>query len=241
MEYTDFEKLLRTAFAKNELEEPSDKITRSFHLFTNFLLKTNETTNLTAIHNTADIVYKHYVDSLLASRFIPQGAKILDVGCGAGFPSVPLAICRPDISITALDSTAKKIAFVKESSTLLGLSNLTTVCGRAEDRVIRSSLKDFDVVTGRAVAGLNVLCELCVPYLKINGILIALKGAKAHEELNEAATAIHTLGGVTVALHSITLHTDTADEARGLIEIVKKFITPSKYPRSYAAILKKPL
>ncbi len=241
MEYTEFSTLLSQAFQKNNLPAPSEEQSERFYRFTEHLLKVNETTNLTAIRSVEDVVYKHYVDSLPASEHIPQNARVLDLGCGPGFPSIPLAICRPDLQIVALDSTAKKIAFVKESITLLALSNISALSGRAEDAKIRRELGLFDIVVSRAVARLNVLDELCIPYLKQKGLLIAMKGAKAAEELAEARKGIPILGGQTKALLTTTLHTNSDEESRGLILIQKTGATPSKYPRAYAAILKNPL
>ncbi|MBQ9784408.1 MAG: 16S rRNA (guanine(527)-N(7))-methyltransferase RsmG [Clostridia bacterium] len=241
MEYTEFEALFRTACSQNALLAPDSGTINAFYRFTEHLLKVNETTNLTAIRNIPDVIYKHYVDSLLVSAHIPAGARVLDIGCGPGFPSIPLAITRPDLSITALDSTAKKITFVQESADLLRLDNLTAISGRAEDAAIRKKLGTFDVVVSRAVARMNVLCELCIPYLKIDGHLIALKGAKAQEELDEAQNAIKTLGGGEATLRSTALHINDTKEARGSIEVTKISPTPPKYPRVYATILKKPL
>ncbi len=241
MEYTEFNALLREAFQKNSLPMPTEEQGERFYHFTNFLLKTNETTNLTAIRSIPDVIYKHYADSLPASRHIPQGARVLDLGCGPGFPSIPLAICRPDLEITALDSTAKKIAFVEESAALLGLSNLRAISGRAEDEKLRKELGAFDVVVSRAVARLNVLDELCIPYLAKAGLLIAMKGAKASEETEEARKGVEILGGCVEKLEEYDLITENGTESRGLVLIRKIKTTPANYPRAYAAILKKPL
>ena len=241
MEYTEFKALLCAAFQKNGLEIPTESQADAFYRFTNLLMETNQTTNLTAIRNIPDVIYKHYVDSLLASKYFPIGATVLDIGCGPGFPSIPLAVWRPDLTITALDSTAKKIAFVQAARDELGLQNLTAITGRAEDQAVRQKIGLVDVVTSRAVARLNVLSELCIPYLKINGRLVALKGAKAAEELDEAQNAIKILGGSDALLVNTNLATEEEAEVRGIILITKKAASPQKYPRPYAAILKKPL
>ena len=215
---------------------------QQFYRFTEHLLEINAHTNLTAIREPIGIIDKHYIDSLLAMDLLPKGARMLDLGCGPGFPSIPLAIMRPDLEITALDSTSKKIDFVQKNAEILQLSNLNTVSGRAEDAKLRKELGKFDIVVSRAVARLNILCELCLPYLKVGGSLIALKGIKFEEELNEATNAIKVLGGKTINVEQKTL-TTTEDQAetRGIIVIKLQKEPPIQYPRAYAAILKKPL
>ena len=213
-----------------------------FYRFTEHLLEVNAHTNLTAIREPVGIIDKHYIDSLLAMELIPVGARVLDLGCGPGFPSIPLAIMRPDLEITALDSTSKKIDFVQKSAEILQLSHLKGISGRAEDTELRKSLGKYDIVVSRAVARLNVLCELCIPYLKVGGSLVALKGAKYDEELAEATNAIKILGAETLKIEQKELITaENQAETRGMIVIQAKKEAPSQYPRAYAAILKKPL
>jgi len=242
MELHDFQALFCTALDKNGLSQLDNGTVKRFHSFTEYLLEANKTTNLTAIREIPDFICKNLIDSLTVSSFIPQNATLLDLGCGPGFPSIPLAITRPDLTITALDSTAKKITFVQNAAKHLHLSNLTAISGRAEDKVLAKQLGKFDVVTGRAVARLNILSELCIPYVKIGGKFIAMKGAKGEEELEEAQNAIKTLGGAQILLHTPNLILlDGTSEQRTIIEIAKASQTPPSYPRAYAMISKKPL
>ena len=242
MEYTEFSSIFLQAARQNGIAAPNKAQIQQFYQFHNHLFEVNQTINLTAIRNPNDAIYKHYIDSLLALEHIPQGARVLDLGCGPGFPSIPLAIARPDLSIVALDSTAKKIAFVSRSAEILGLTYLTAIAGRAEDTATAKALGGFDIVISRAVARMNVLTELCLPYVRIGGIFIALKGAKADEEVLEARAAIAKLGGSAPKsfVQPLILQDSTA-EARSTVVIRKQTATPKGFPRSYAAILKKPL
>ena len=241
MEYSEFQALFCKALQENGIEIPSEETIQTFYRFDSELHRVNAVTNLTAIRNTPDAIVKHYADSLMAAKYSPFGARVLDIGCGPGFPSIPLAIYRSDLTVIGLDSTAKKIAFVHQCAELLGLSNLKAISGRAEDSKIAKDLGEFDVVVSRAVARLNVLCELCLPYVKIGGFLLAMKAAKAEEEAVEAKRCIETLGGEPAVLYNEMLRSNDTCEPRCLIRIPKKKRCPVGYPRAYAQILKKPL
>jgi len=241
MEFSEFQETFQAALKKNSLPPLTPQQIETFWQFTVHLTEINQHTNLTAIRNVPDMITKHYIDSMLAAELLPQGARVLDLGCGPGFPSIPLAILRPDLSIVALDSTDKKVRFVQESANLLALSNLKGISGRAEDVAIRKQSGLFDIVVSRAVARLNILSELCLPYVKQNGVFLAMKAAKGEEELQEALNGIKKLGGSVVCAHEKVLTLDNGTERRILIEIQKIAPTPPQYPRAYASILKKPL
>ena len=209
-----------------------------FEILYEDLLETNKVMNLTALTEQRQVILGHFADSLMAVDKIKEGAEVIDVGCGGGFPTLPLAIARPDISITALDSTAKKLTFVSGMAKKLGLS-VKTLPMRAEDASKMPEYREkFDACVSRAVARLNVLDEICLPFVKKGGIFVAMKGAGAELEYSEAERGIKTLGGELEAFDKLSI-----DElgARALIVIKKVENTPPKYPRAYAKIKKNPI
>ena len=242
IEFSDFCSIFDTVMALNGLSDLTDNgKSRKFYDLTERMLSVNEHMNLTAIKDPAAIVLLHYADSLTAARFLPKNAKIADIGCGAGFPCLPLAICRPDLSILALDSTEKRIQYVKQTAELLSCKNLSAVAMRAEEGGKGGYREQFDVCTARAVASLPALSELCLPFVRVGGTFLAMKGKKGEEELKEATNAIKRLGGEVAELHAVTLRSSTEEDTRYLIEIKKVKPTPAEFPRQWARILKKPL
>ena len=233
----------RRIFCQNNLDKfCKDEIIQAFYDFTNLLIEENSHTNLTAIREIPDIITKHFADCLLPEHLIPRNATVLDVGCGGGFPTIPLAIARPDLKITAIDSTQKKINFVQKAVDSLKLSNVTAICARAEAPELRKFRESFDVVTSRAMARMPVLIELTLPFAKVGGRVVALKGAQGETELAESMRAIPILGGDTSPeRHDLVLKTDNGDESRIILVVTKNIITPRAYPRNYSAICKKPL
>jgi len=218
----------------------NDEQLSRFDLLSELLVEQNKTVNLTAITDPDGIAVKHFADSIsvLSAAEIPQSARILDVGTGAGFPGIPLLIMRPDIDLTMIDSTAKKLKYVENTVNELGLI-ATTLHTRAEEAGQSKEYREkFDFVCSRAVAALNVLCEYCLPFVKQNGLFFAMKGAKAQEEIDAAKSAIKTLGGKIVAEKSFSL----SDGGERTLVIIKKISqVPPKYPRPSAQIAKKPL
>ncbi len=211
-----------------------------FEKLAELLVEQNKTMNLTAITDPDGIAVKHFADSIsaLSAHEFASGAKVLDVGTGAGFPSIPLLIARPDLEMTMIDSTAKKLRYVASTVETLGLT-AEVLHTRAEEAGQSKEYREkFDIVCSRAVAALNVLCEYCLPFVKVGGVFLAMKAAKAQEEITDAKNAIKTLGGKIVAEKSFTL----SDGGERTIVVIKKISqVPPKYPRVSAQIAKKPL
>lgn len=213
-----------------------------FYDLTVRMLEENEKYNLTAITEPSKIILNHYVDCSTLSARLKKGASIIDVGCGAGFPTLPLAIVRPDLKILAVDSTAKRIAYVEETARILGLDNVKAIAMRAEDGGKSPEYREkFDYATARAVAEMRVLTELALPFVKVGGQMVAMKGKNAEFELSSAKRSIATLGGRNTVCDMITIKGDGESLTHPLIIIDKKEKTPATYPRPFAQISKKPL
>ena len=231
--------LLLSDAEKLGLSVSSQQLDR-FEKLAELLVEQNKTMNLTAITDPDGIAVKHFADSIsvLSAVDFKSGAKVLDVGTGAGFPGIPLLIMRPDIDLTMLDSTAKKLKYVANTVDSLGL-NAKVLHSRAEEAAQKPEYREsFDIVCSRAVAALNILCEYCLPFVKKDGIFAAMKGAKAQEEIEVANNAIKTLGGEIIDKKCFTL----SDGAERTIIIIKKIShNLPKYPRPSAQIAKKPL
>ena len=208
-----------------------------FDKYADFLVRYNENVNLTAITEPDEILLKHFIDSCLVLKYvnIPENSTLIDVGTGAGFPSVPIKIMRPDIKLTLLDSLNKRIVFLQKLCEILCI-DAEFIHGRAED--IARDLKyreNFDFVCARAVANMSLLSELCIPFVKYAGNFIAMKGPA--EDINSGKLAISTLGGAVSKIHEYKL----GDDSRKIVHVIKISHTPSKYPRTSGQIKKKPL
>lgn len=218
----------------------TDKMIARFENYADMLCEYNEKVNLTAITDPDGIALKHFVDSIAPLHFVPlpQGARLADVGSGAGFPSVPMAILRGDLAVTHIDSLNKRLVFLTGLCAALDVSAVQ-VHLRGEEAGRKPEHRDrYDVVTARAVARLNILCEWCLPLVKPGGLLLALKGPEGPEELKQAETAIRELSAKAQPPIRYTL----ADGSeRSLIVIKKISQTSTKYPRPSGKITKKPL
>ncbi len=219
--------------------ELSDNQIHQFELYFHTLVEWNEKMNLTAITDKEDVYLKHFYDSLtIAFDYKLNDQSLCDIGAGAGFPSIPLKIVYPDLKITIVDSLTKRITFLNHLTEVLGLTNVNPISARAEEYAIEHR-ESFDIVTARAVARLNILDELCLPLVKLNGYFITLKGLKAKEELLEAKQGIEKLGGKIVKEDNFTLNDENDHRCNIYIHKVKP--TPKTYPRVFGKIKKKPL
>lgn len=208
--------------------------------YASLLVEWNEKINLTAITDPEGVVIKHFLDCalLLCHADLPEGARVIDVGTGAGFPGMVLKILRPDIKLTLLDGLNKRLVFLGEVLRELGL-DAETVHLRAEEAGKKAEFRErFDLVTARAVAELRTLYEYCLPLVKIGGIFVAMKGPSAEEEFNNAKKAKGILGGGEAVIKTETL---TGEETRTFVITKKISQTPPKYPRISAKISKQPL
>lgn len=211
----------------------STEIVDKMCTYSAFMLEENEKYNLTRIEEPEEIAEKHFLDSIAGAEMIADNATVLDVGTGAGFPGIPLKIVRPDIKLTVLDSSNKKINFVRMGANKTGI-DVNCIVGRAEE--LKDFRESFDCVVSRAVASLNILLEICVPLVKTGGILLAYKGAIAEKELAGAANALNILGCTAEIVES-----GIAGYEHNIIKITKNKNTVSKFPRKYAQIKSSPL
>ncbi|MEG0751756.1 MAG: 16S rRNA (guanine(527)-N(7))-methyltransferase RsmG [Oscillospiraceae bacterium] len=203
------------------------------------VLEKNEVMNLTAITEPRAFEDKHLLDSLACAASGAVRGQVCDVGTGAGFPGVALKIAKPEIDITLVDATAKKLVFIEECCAKLGIEGVFCVHGRAEELGRSASFREsFDCVCGRAVAHLAALCELCLPLVCVGGNMIAMKGPDAESEVALAARAISQLGG---KVSDISRYDLPDGDRRALIIIEKIAQTPPQYPRSGKNIIKSPI
>ena len=208
-------------------------------VFGELLLQKNRVMNLTAITEPRDVAVLHLLDSLsLLGAADFSGKSLIDVGTGAGFPGLPIAIACPDCQVTLLDSLGKRVDFLKEVCDALSLSNVTCVHARAEEYAANHR-EQFDLAASRAVAELRTLSELCLPYVKAGGLFLAMKSVDSAAELAAAEKALRLLGGQTESVIDYPL--PTADITHRLIAVRKVSPTPPKYPRRFAQIKKQPL
>lgn len=213
-----------------------------FIMYMKLLQEWNEKINLTAIVEDEEIIKKHFIDSVKAFKRneFKTARTLIDVGTGAGFPGLPIAIMKSDINVTLLDSLNKRINYLNTVVSKLELSNVTTIHSRAEDGARNVDLREtFDIATSRAVANMSVLSELCLPYVKIGGSFIALKGPSVEKEISDSMNAINVLGGKLIEICEVDI--EDTELKHNLVVVNKVKGTPKTYPRKAGLITKNPL
>lgn len=214
----------------------------SFRRLTQYMVEYNKNVNLTRIVDPDDVVRLHYLDSasIFSETEVKEGASLIDVGTGAGFPGLVIKLIRPDIRLCLLDSSNKRIEYLKSASRMLGISGIDFVHGRGEELSHNPKYREmFDFSVSRAVAALPKLCELCLPYVKVGGKFISYKGSDAMAEADAAKKAIKTLGGGNEKVCPVTIM--DSDVKHHLVIVDKIKATPKAYPRKNALIQKSPL
>ena len=239
MKKEEFKKVLYEKVKQIGIELKEEQLEK-FYLYMNILLEWNEKINLTAITNEEEIILKHFVDSLTINKYIEDSKSLIDVGTGAGFPGIPIKILRKDLKITLLDSLNKRINFLNEVIEKLELKNIECIHGRAEEFGKNKNYREkYDISTSRAVANMSTLSEYLIPFVKIGGKVLAMKGDKAEEELEEAKKAIKLLGGKVENIDNFYL--PNSDIKRSIIIIKKIEKTEMKFPRKPGMPAKEPI
>ena len=204
----------------------------------NILLEWNEKINLTAIKDEKEFIIKHFIDSLTVNNFIKENNRVIDVGTGAGFPGIPLKICQNNINITLIDSSNKKVNVLNDVIQKLNLEKIENIHTRAEDLANKIEYREqFDVAVSRAVANMSSLVEYLLPFVKLNGMAICMKGPNFNDELQKSKNAIKILGGEIKLVHTVNID----NMERNIIIIEKQKNTPEKYPRGQGKPLKNPI
>lgn len=215
----------------------SSEMEQQFLTYKNLIQEVNKVLNLTGIDDDEGIFHKHFYDSLLIAPMMDMNTSVADIGSGAGFPGIVLAIARPDLTVTCVEPTTKRTQFLSRVVSECGLKNVIILNARAEE-IIDELRETFDYATARAVAYLDILSELCIPFVKIGGHFIAMKGQKGTEEYETSLKAVHKLGGELIETHKFE---DSVMGERYNLVIKKVRSTPKQYPRAYAKIKKSPL
>ena len=212
----------------------------NFYKYMNLLIEWNKFMNLTAITDPDEVILKHFVDSLTISKYVDNQKKIIDIGTGAGFPGIPLGIYRKDLEIVLMDSLNKRIKFLDEVCSNIQLKNINTIHSRAEDLANDKNYREqYDYATSRAVASLNVLLEYMLPFVKVGGKCICMKGANISDEINISKKALSQLGGIIESVEEFQL--PDSDIVRNIVIVKKVKETPNVYPRKAGVPSKNPI
>lgn len=237
----DIREVLKSGALNYNIDLKDEQI-EQFVLYMNLLKEWNEKINLTTITDELEIIKKHFLDSIsiIKSGLIKEDTSLIDVGTGAGFPGIPIKIIKPGTRVVLLDSLNKRIIYLNDIISKLNLKGIEAVHGRAEELSRKANYREkFDIATARAVANLSVLSEYCIPYVKVKGYFIAMKGPSIDEEIISGKNAISSLGGKFVEIVKTEIPGEDLDHRLVIVEKVKN--TDEKYPRKYSQIEKKPI
>lgn len=221
-------KELKQIFNKNNIEIDDFQVSQ-FKKYFEMIVETNKVLNLTAITEEYEVSVKHFLDSVLPHKFIPQNSKIVDIGSGAGFPAIPLKILRNDLDVCMVDSLNKRVSFLNQVVKNLNLNKITAIHSRAEDFIKTGKREFFDVAVARAVAQLNTLVEYLLPYIKVGGCAIIYKSTKLEEELSVSKNAIKILGAEVEKIEKYYISEENLE--RNILVLRKIKQSPLKYPR----------
>lgn len=239
MELLEFKELMKINLKELNIEL-TDLQLEKFYRYMNILIEWNKFMNLTGITKPEEIITKHFIDSLTVLDKIDKDANIIDVGTGAGFPGIPIKIAFPDTKVVLLDSLNKRIKFLNEVIEKLELKNIETIHGRAEEFGKNKKYREkYDIAVARAVAPLNVLLEYLMPFVKINGKCLCMKGSSSEEEIKKGERAVKILGGELIKTEEFFI--PKTDMKRKIVQVNKNKETNNKYPRKAGTPSKEPL
>ena len=239
MDFVEFKEIMQKYLKKIETSLKTSE-QQAFYRYMEMLLEWNEKMNLTAITEKKEIILKHFIDSLTINKYIQGKGTVLDIGTGAGFPGIPLKIANPNIKFVLVDSLNKRIGFLEEVKKKLKLKDIDLVHGRAEDLGhMQEYRENAGAVVSRAVSNLSTLAEYMLPFAKVGGVCICMKGSNISEEIEDSKNALNVLGGKIEKIEKIILPNSNME--RNLIIIKKIASTPNKYPRKAGTPVKKPL
>ena len=238
MNIEEFKKIFLEEAKKNNINVNNEEL-ENFYKYMKGIIEWNDKINVTAITEEKLFVVKHFIDSLLINHYLQGKAKIIDVGTGGGFPGIPLKILNKEKKFTLIDSVNKKLNVIRDLSGKIGLENLEVIHTRAEDLAEKKEYREmYDVATTRAVSNLSTILEYMLPFVKVGGIAVCMKGPNYKEELEDAKKAIEVLGGKFE--HIETFHLEGEME-RNILVIKKVKNTPAKFPRGQGKPLKEPI
>lgn len=238
MSFEEFKEFFKEELEKNSIELKEEEFEK-FYYYMNGIIEWNTKINVTSITDGKMFIVKHFIDSLTISKYIKDKYKIIDIGTGAGFPGVPLAIKNKNSKVTLIDSVNKKLEVIKDVSSKNDINNLEIIHTRAEDLAHNIKFREiFDVATTRAVSNFSTIAEYMIPFIKVGGIAICMKGPNYEQELEESKKAIQILGGKIEKIEKFIIDNDIE---RNIIIIRKIKNSPKEYPRRGGKPLKEPI